>query len=332
MLTGLRAQPLRRFAQVGFFVLFVLAPPLNLFRLDVDAGHFVLFGQAWVLDVEALIRSGRADPWEVAWRLLSRGLLPIVLVVGGTLWVAYRWGRLYCGWLCPHFSVVELLNALTRRAIGRFSLWDRDPLPDRIRPGVAWQPNKTYWLVIAPTILALAWLWAISLLTYLQSPALVWGNLWAGTLTRNQMVFIGVGTGLFSAEFLLARHLFCRYACAAGLFQSLVWLVNKKALVIGYQRPRAAACGGCDNACDHACPMHLTPRTVKRLMFACVQCGRCLAACENRQAEDSGQAPLLHWTRADLAAASEAAFTPKQARQAQIEPSVPAAPPSEGGR
>lgn len=46
MLTGLRAQPLRRFAQVGFFVLFVLAPPLNLFRLDVDAGHFVLFGQA----------------------------------------------------------------------------------------------------------------------------------------------------------------------------------------------------------------------------------------------------------------------------------------------
>ena len=53
MLTGLRAQPLRRFAQVGFFVLFVLAPPLNLFRLDVDAGHFVLFGQAWVLDAEA---------------------------------------------------------------------------------------------------------------------------------------------------------------------------------------------------------------------------------------------------------------------------------------
>jgi len=31
----------------------------------------------------------------------------------------------------------------------------------------------------------------------------------------------GAGTVLLSAEFLFARHLFCRFACAVGMFQSV---------------------------------------------------------------------------------------------------------------
>ena len=36
--------------------------------------------------------------------------------------------------------------------------------------------------------------------------------------------------------------------------------------------------------------MRLHPRNIKRMMFSCVQCGQCLEACEDNQAQ-----PLLEW-------------------------------------
>ena len=42
--------------QAGFFALFVLAPPLDLFRLDLTLGHFILFGQAWTLGLDPFLR------------------------------------------------------------------------------------------------------------------------------------------------------------------------------------------------------------------------------------------------------------------------------------
>jgi polyferredoxin len=60
----------------------------------------------------------------VVLRVIGRVLLPILGVGALLIWVAWRWGRLYCGWLCPHFSVVETINACMRRATGRPSLWE----------------------------------------------------------------------------------------------------------------------------------------------------------------------------------------------------------------
>jgi ferredoxin-type protein NapH len=103
------------------------------------------------------------------------------------------------------------------------------------------------------------------------------------TLTRNQGLFIGVGTVVLFLEFTFARHLFCRYACAVGMFQSLAWMTNRRAMVVGYQRERARDCASCPSFCDHVCPMRLKPRNIKRLMFACTQCGQCIDACETVQ-------------------------------------------------
>ncbi len=76
-------------------------------------------------------------------------------------------------------------------------------------------------------------LWAVSFLTYLLPPFEVWGNLFRGELTRNQFIFITAATVLLTIEFTLARHLFCRFGCAVGLFQSLIWMGNRRALVVG---------------------------------------------------------------------------------------------------
>ncbi len=291
-------QRTRLLTRSAFFALFVLAPPLDLFRLDLTLGHFILFGNNWTLGLEPFV-AGEVGAGVAAILLLVRAFIPLVLVVGGVLWVAWRYGRLYCGWLCPHFTVVEAINALMRRAGGRPTLWEHRPLPQQLPSGKRIIPNPVYWLWTIAAVGLFSLVWAVALLTYLLPPAEVYGNLFNGTLTRNQALFIGVATLLFAIEFLFARHLFCRFACAAGLFQSLAWMGNKQAMVVGFERARVAECTHCDAACDNACPMRLKPRAIKRQMFTCTQCARCLQACE--QVQGSEKESLLHWVEGPAA-------------------------------
>ena len=292
-------QDKRLLTRLAFFILFLIAPPLDLFRLDLNLGHFILFGQPWTLGLDAF-RAGEIGAGQAAVNLILRGLLPIVGLAGLLIWSAWRYGRLYCGWLCPHFSVVEMVNGLMRRASGKPTLWERKPLPERLPDGRRLIPDPRYWLPTLVVAIGMAFVWALSLLTYLLPPSEIYHNLWNGELTRNQSVFLGVATLVFSLEFLLARHLFCRFGCAVGLFQSLAWMANHKAMVVGFDLSRTAACVSCNAACDNACPMRLKPRSIKRKMFTCTECGECLSACEQVQAANP-LGSLLRWVEGDCA-------------------------------
>lgn len=293
-----KLQRLRAFTQYGFFALFLLAPTLNLLRFDLTERQLWFLGMRWTLGLDALV-AGQISATDAAWSLVLRAFLPGLLLVAVFLGVAYRYGRLYCGWLCPHFSVVEGLNKLLHRTCGKFSLWDkqRTPLANASGPNQS-QPQPHLWPLFALSCISMGFLWAITLLTYLLPPEMIWRHLWQGTLTGNQARFIGIGTLLFSADFAFARHLFCRFGCAVGLFQSLAWMANPKALVVSFDRAQARDCKTCDaprgSACDSVCPMRLQPRNIKRKMFSCVQCGQCLDACDTTQTAQQRQ-PNLTW-------------------------------------
>ncbi len=289
----------RALFQAGFFALFVLAPVLDIFRIDLTRGHAILFGQDWTLGIDTFL-AGQAGAGEAALNLLLRGFLPLFGGAALFLWLAWRYGRLYCGWLCPHFSVVELINRLMRRACGKPSLWERKPLPELQPDGRRLRPNAWYWLPTLTAVIGFAFLWALVLLTYLLPPAAIYHNLVSGELTRNQAVFLTAGTAALTVEFLLARHLFCRFGCAVGLFQSLAWMANPRAMVVGFDTPRADSCTDCNNACDNACPMRLRPRTLKRKMFTCTECAECIAACTQVQGGRPEQS-LLRWVAGDPA-------------------------------
>jgi polyferredoxin len=289
----------RAWFQVGFFALFVLAPVLDILRIDLTRGHAILLGMDWTLGIDDFL-AGRAGIGDAVGNLLWRGFLPLFGGAALLLWTAWRYGRLYCGWLCPHFSVVEVINGLMRRAIGRPSLWERRPLPAAQPDGSRLKTSRWYWIPTLAAVFGFAFLWAVVLLTYLLPPAEVYGNLLSGDLTRNQGIFLLAATTALSVEFLLARHLFCRFACAVGLFQSLAWMGNDRAMVVGFDTRRARACHDCNNACDHACPMRLKPRTLKRKMFTCTECGECISACTQVQ----GGVPLdglLRWVEGEAA-------------------------------
>jgi polyferredoxin len=284
-------QQKRFLARGAFFALFVLAPPLDILRLDLELGHFIFFGEPWTLGLAAF-QTGDIGPGEAALNLVLRAFLPLAAIVGAFGFAAWRWGRVYCGWLCPHFSVVELVNGLMRRARGRPTLWEQ--------PAPGTRADRAWALATGAAVLGFAFLWALTLLTYLLPPRTIYANLLAFELTRNQALFLGVATTVFALEFTLARHLFCRFGCAVGLFQSFVWMANKQALVVGIDRVGARACGTCTAACDDACPMRLKPRNIKRMKFACTQCGECLTACATVQS-DNEKGPPLAWVQ-ELAA------------------------------
>lgn len=307
----------RRFwLRSAFFALFVIAPPLDWLRFDLTLGHAYFLGVPWTLGIDAFV-AGEATPAEVAVNLTLRGFLPIFGGAAVFIYLSWRYGRLYCGWLCPHFSVVELVNGLMRRATGRLSLWDEQPLPERDPDGRTIHPDAKWWPVTFLAIGGFGFLWALVLLTYLLPPAEVYGNLWHGTLTRNQLVFVTAGTIVFILEFLLARHLFCRFGCAVGLFQSLAWMANPRALVIDFDARRARACAECNSACENACPMRLKPRDIKRRMFTCTQCTNCVDACDEVQSERP-EGGLLRWV-------TDGQITDKQRRGIRRSPSPPQA-------
>ena len=287
-----RLQKIRNATQAGFFLLFVFAPALNLLRFDLNETQLWFLGMRWSLGIDALAR-GEINATQASISLVLRAFLPGIVVVALFLGIAYRYGRLYCGWLCPHFSVVETLNNVLHRACGKLSLWDRSKTP---RANT--QPNARWWPLFALSCALMGFLWAITLLTYLLPPAAIWGGLIHGTLTPNQTRFIVIGSLVFTAEFAFARHLFCRFGCAVGLFQSLAWMANPRGMVVSFARERARDCKTCDQprgtACDHVCPMRLNPRNIKRKMFSCVQCGQCLTACDTSQQAQSRE-PNLQW-------------------------------------
>lgn len=300
-----RKQFWRWVTQTGFFVLFVLAPVFNLLRYDLVAGHAWFLGMEWRVGLDDYT-AGRIGLGQLWANLGLRLFLPLLGTGAVLLGVAWRWGRLYCGWLCPHFSVVETLNRLMRRATGKPSLWEAKTLPPWEPDGRPIRYDRRWWWLTVPLAVGFAFVWAVVFLTYLLPPFEVYGNLLAGTPTRNQTIFIAAATVVLSGEFLFARHLFCRYACAVGLFQSLAWMGNRQAMVVGFARSRAKDCAECGSACDHACPMRLKPRNFKAAMFTCTQCAQCVSACATTQ-RDNPRGPLLTWVAGEAAQAREAA-------------------------
>lgn len=301
----------RRLFQLGFYLLFILAPVFNLFRVDLIADHAWLLGFEWRLGLDGFQGRG-ANGAQAGLNIFLRLIIPVFAVAGLLVFVSWKWGRLFCGWLCPHFPMVEWINNLVIRASGKASIWDADALPAIGRDGQRRQTDWRWWLAAILASIGVAFGWAVVLLTYVLPPAEIYGNLLHARLSSNQTVFISILTTVLALDFLFARHLFCRYLCSVGLFQSLAWMKNPKGLVVGFERSRAAACSDClpnrESACNAVCPMRLKPRSIKRHMFTCTQCALCLEACADSQ-QNNPQGPLLHWVAGEAARQNEAGFS-----------------------
>jgi ferredoxin-type protein NapH len=289
--SNLTLQQYRTYTKLGFFLLFLFAPLLNIFRFDLDLGHFIVFGQAWTINVDPILH-GEGDAIDAAIRIFSRVLIPAIMFVGITGLLVWKYGRIYCGWLCPHFSVVELINELMLKHLKRVTIWEK-----------ASKATKGFlpWFIVFIVAVSMAFVWSVGLLSYLLDPKMLLADLVTANLGFGSTIFISAATTIFTLDFLFARHVFCKYGCALGIFQSLIWMANKQAQIVKFDRKRAKACRDCikfsgNNAapCDEACPMRLPTRNMKRAKFTCTQCVQCISACGEVQ-KDNPDGGLLTW-------------------------------------
>ena len=117
-------QQWRNLTKFSFFLLFLFAPLLDIFRFDLILGHFILFGQPWTISIDSIL-SGGGDSVDAAIKIFGRVLMPGVAFIAITGLLIWRFGRIYCGWLCPHFSVVEMINELMLKQLNRVTLWEK---------------------------------------------------------------------------------------------------------------------------------------------------------------------------------------------------------------
>lgn len=277
-------QQSRTLTRVLFFLLFLFAPLLDIFRFDLTLGHFIFFGQQWTLSLHSVLH-GDAGSLEAAGIIFIKIFLPGIAFVGICGYLIWKFGRIYCGWLCPHFSVVEMINKLMLKQLNRITLWEKPT-----------EQNTSFIArgVVASASICMAFVWAVGLLSYLLPPMPLLNDLVNFQLGFGSTIFICVATLVFSFDFIFARHIFCKYGCALGLFQSLIWMANNKAMTVKFDRKRAKACRDCDKECDKACPMRLPTRNMKRAKFTCTQCAQCISACEIVQ-KDNPEGSLLKW-------------------------------------
>ena len=305
-------EQIRSIIQFSFYLLFLSAPLLNIFRFDILDGHFIVFGHSWMLGLESS-EFECLDSSHSVRDLLFNFLLPVLLLILFTGVIAWKYGRIYCGWLCPHFSVVETINRLMLKHLKRATFWEK--------PSTTHTKNRQAlpWLLLLSICILIAFFWAFVLLGYIYPPILLITNLYHFELSFGPSLFLLVMTIILTIDFFFARHLFCKFGCSYGIMQSFVWMANSKSMVVGFDKSRAHLCQSCDSACDKACPMRLPVRSIKRAKFTCTQCGICLNACDDAQADDP-QGRLIHWVSNEEASAVDrqaASFTIKRLKKSK---------------
>lgn len=257
--------------QPFFWALVFLGPALDVFRVDMINQQLVFLGQAHSFRFETLM-------W------LPVGFYGAVILIG---LVSFLWGRLFCGWACPHNTLTEWtrpLRAMLGPKLGRETQPRWMKLLLRKNPHVL---EALFWL--SPVIaLPLTFVLSVLLSFYVVPPQWVLGQ-YAGGHPHIALLW---GNGLFMliGLFLLyAGHDFCRTCCPYGMGQSIsAYHENSpwRPMEIRFSGDEVSQCKTC-TACQIACPVDIDPRKPAlggNLMVGqfdgCFNCGECIDACK----------------------------------------------------
>ena len=249
----------RRAMQYLVLALLVLAPYLNLFRMDLSTGSFWLLGQRlW------------APQFYLVMFLLA---LAVFLIIVASLVL----GRVFCGWVCPQ----NLFNELERRWEKR--LGRRGTLALSVLIAFLGSFVVLSYLTDGPALLR-------ALLTGRPSPG--WLAFWVGATA-----FFSLALGWWRTAIchsvcpygFLQSVLTDRHTLRLGTLVP-VGGGTDTGLVVSLEPGLATECQTC-NACTRVCHMGVDPRTADQR--DCVACGECVDACA-RVTRGFHIQPVLH--------------------------------------
>ena len=299
-----RASPLRRVAQTGclglflYLIFYVCWPYAEVF----DQG--VMARKEW-LPVESLLW---IDPLVGLSTAIAARCINPALVAGAVFLVAVCLAvpRVFCGYICPLGTLIDLFDGLLGRFFGRFS---RRRADRPTRTANAWWMHLKYYLLVGVLVssgfgvLISGYVAAIPVVTramvFMVSPAQL---LWLKGPSQVRPFEWGdvASVGLFAAIFLLgvfAPRFWCRYVCPSGALFSVASLVR-----VGH-RHLEATCIGCGQ-CTRVCPFDAIRDDFTTRPLDCTWCQTCGGVCPegsirfatrfgSGEAEAAGDRPVI---------------------------------------
>jgi cytochrome c oxidase accessory protein FixG len=232
--------------------------------LDIETGKFYLFGNTF----------NAQDVW-LSFFLFSGAGFALIFVTA-------VWGRVWCGYACPHTVFLEGVF----RPIERLLEGPRQARLQRNRGPLTLDKLLRKSAKHAIYVL-LAFLIAHIVLSYFVSLPRLYRMVLARPSEHPATFVWATGlTGLLYFNFSWFREQLCLIVCPYGRLQSV--LTDRNSLVIGYDKlrgeprgkasdERAGACVDCQR-CVVVCPTGIDIRN--GLQMDCVGCARCIDACD----------------------------------------------------
>lgn len=232
--------------------------------LDIPHRRFHLFGITLIAQ----------DLWLSFFILSGLGFLLFV--------VTSLWGRIWCGWTCPHSLLLEQIFRPIERLV------EGDSARQRALDDAPWTSSKVMRRGLKHALYIIVSLSLAHVFLSYFVPVEVIGKWILSNPSEHWDSFLLVATltGLFYFNFSWFREQLCIVICPYGRVQSA--LIDDDSLIIGYDttrgeprgKPSDPANGHCIDClrCVNVCPMGIDIRM--GLQIECIGCAYCIDACD----------------------------------------------------
>ena len=241
-------KPKRRITQILFSLIILLIPFFNIIRLDVSTKRFYFFNTVlWVDEFYFLFLFLMLFTWLI-------------------LTFSMIYGRVWCGWMCPQMTWVDLTVWFRRKVRKWFKL-------NKKKPTLSTRIVETGTVSIFTAVLST--LVGFNLVSYFVDPYRMISQIQGGMLGPVTTGFIiGIALLVF-ADLMFLREVFCNKACPYAMLQMVI--TDSKTQLVRYHTERDKECIKC-NACVKACTMGIDIRQSPH-QTECTHCGDCVDAC-----------------------------------------------------
>ncbi len=254
----------RRLCQLFILLLFIVVPILNKNRYSLLYGNLLSF-QLWFIPL--------ADPLAVLQLSIKNLSITFANFVGAFLPLlsAFLLGTVFCSWLCPFGFFSEMSMHLSRKILPKSSA------------------RRTNLATGFPVKLFIFLFGIIFFLTFSTTPVLNQMSLPAWYTRIFQYLFgqghvslaIFILLVILLVEFFVQKRIWCRYICPQSVLIVLAKRLNKKRLMVHFDKQKCLCRNKEKEHCASACTLSLQPKTVGRVEeLECTNCGDCVVACK----------------------------------------------------
>lgn len=251
----------RKWVQILSLLFLVTVPVLILLDIRYIIGtlYSISFWDLDIVDPSMVIQTIVLSK-EFYIPLLIAAIIPVLL--------ALIFGRVFCSWMCPYNTLLELLELRAVRNMRR-KLFKRKKHKNK-------NPRSfIYWTIFA-VIVVFTFLIGLPVFTWISMPGIISSEIFA--------IIVGLGIGIdsilfgviFLSEVIIGKRYWCKYICPVGATLSL--FRTKYTMKISYDES-ICDCPPKSEPCALNCPLNLTPKE-KMIYPYCFNCGRCIEMCE----------------------------------------------------